>query len=110
MEISITSDKQNELLSRRELEFTITYTGATPSRKMVHAKLAASVNAGREQVVLDSMKSRFGLSVLKGSARVYQSREDLERLEHDYLMTRGGVADEVFGARDAPSEDAAEAS
>ena len=110
MEISITSNKQNELLSRRELEFTITYTGATPTRKMVHAKLAATMNAAKEQVVLDSMKSRFGITILTGSARVYQSKDDLVKLEHGYLMTRGGVADEVFGAQDAPSEDAAEAS
>lgn len=108
MEISITSDKQNELLSRRELEFTLTYNGATPPRKLVQAKLAAMVNAGKDQVVLDSMKSRFGISLLKGSARVYQKSEDLVRLERSYLMTRGGVAEEVF-AKDAPSDDAAEA-
>ena len=110
MEISITSDKQNELLSRREIEFTITYNGATPTRKLVQAKLAATMNAGRDQVVLDSMKSRFGISILKGSARVYQNKDDLVKLERAYLMTRGGVAEEVFGAQDAPSEDAAEAS
>lgn len=110
MEIKITSDKQNELLSRRELEFTITYNGATPARKMVHAKLAAIMNVGKDQVVLDSMKSRFGISILNGSARVYQSKDDLVKLERSYLMTRGGVAEEVFGAQDAPSDDAAEAS
>ena len=110
MEISITSDKQNELLSRREVEFTLSYNGATPSRKLVQAKLAAMVNAGKEQVVLDTMKSRFGLCLLTGSARVYQNKDDLVKLERAYLMTRGGVADEVFGAQDAPSEDAAEAS
>lgn len=110
MEILITSDKQNELLSRREVTFTLNFNGATPSRKLVQAKLAAMVNAGKEQVVLDSMKSRFGISVLTGSARVYQNKEDLVKLERGYLMTRGGVAEEVFGAQDAPSEDAAEAS
>ncbi|PWR71939.1 30S ribosomal protein S24e [Methanospirillum lacunae] len=110
MEILITSDKQNELLSRREVAFTLNFNGATPSRKLVQAKLAAMVNAGKDQVVLDSMKSRFGISVLTGSARVYQSKEDLVKLERAYLMTRGGVAEEVFGAQDAPSEDAAEAS
>lgn len=110
MEISITSDKQNELLSRRELEFTLNYTGATPSRKLVHAKLAAMVNAGKDQVVLDSMKSRFGITVMRGSARVYQNSKDLVNLERAYLMNRGGVAEEVFDAQDAPSEDAAEAS
>jgi small subunit ribosomal protein S24e len=110
MEIKITSDKQNELLNRRELEFTITYTGATPARKLVHAKLAAMVNAGKDQVVLDTMTCKFGITVLKGSARVYKTKDDLVKLEHAYLMTRGGVAEEVFGAQDAPSEDTAEAS
>ena len=110
MEISITSDTQNELLSRKELEFTITFNGATPSRKLVHAKLAATMNVGRDQIVLDSMKTRFGITILKGSARVYQNKDDLVKLERAYLMTRGGVAEEVFGAQDAPSKDAAEAS
>lgn len=110
MEILITSDKKNELLSRREVEFTITYNGATPTRKMVQAKIAAMVNAGKDQVVLDTMKSRFGISILKGSARIYEKSEDLRKIERSYLMARGGVAEEVFGAQDAPSEDAAEAS
>jgi small subunit ribosomal protein S24e len=110
MEISIISDTQNELLSRRELEFSIIYTGATPARKQVHAKLAAIMNVGKDQVVLDSMKTKFGITVLNGSARIYQNKDDLVKLERAYLMARGGVAEEVFGAQDAPSEDAAEAS
>ncbi|HWQ66234.1 MAG TPA: 30S ribosomal protein S24e [Methanospirillum sp.] len=108
MEIMISSDKKNELLTRRELEFTIAYNGATPTRKLVHAKLAAMVNVPKDQVVLDSMKCRFGMSTLKGSARVYENREALLKVERAYLLTRGGVSDEV-DAQDAPSKDAAEA-
>jgi SSU ribosomal protein S24E len=45
MEITITSQTENVLLNRKEIGFSITFTGATPSRKMVHAKLAAMLNA-----------------------------------------------------------------
>lgn len=49
MEITITSDKENVLLNRREVGFDIVFNGATPSRKMVHAKLAAMLNTPKDQ-------------------------------------------------------------
>ncbi|KDE54526.1 hypothetical protein EI28_00480, partial [Methanoculleus sp. MH98A] len=35
MDFEITRDVRNELLKRRELEFTLTFDGATPSRKSI---------------------------------------------------------------------------
>ena len=112
MEITITKDIQNELLSRKEVEFTIVYSGATPSRKMIHAKLAAILNAPKEQVVLDSLKTRFGMMQLSGSARFYDKKEDMLKVESAYLMKRGLSAEDESesDAQDAPSGDAAEAS
>lgn len=112
MEINITSDIQNALLNRRELVFTIAFTGATPSRKMVHAKLAAMINAPRNQLVIGSLKNRFGITQISGDARVYTTPEDLKKIEQAYLIKRGmdGEEDTNADAQDAPSGDAAEAS
>ncbi|MDD1680010.1 MAG: 30S ribosomal protein S24e, partial [Methanoregula sp.] len=41
MDFEITSDKRNELLSRREVQFTLKYDGATPSRMQIIGKLCA---------------------------------------------------------------------
>lgn len=110
MEIMITSDKQNALLNRRELEFTLNYSGPTPPRKKIHAKLAAIINTPKEQLVLDSLKNRFGMMQLIGGARAYQTREDLKRLESEHLLKRGKIEEDKADAEDAPAGSAVEAS
>jgi small subunit ribosomal protein S24e len=112
MEITITSDKQNALLNRKELGFKVAFSGATPSRKMIHAKIAAMVNASKDLVVLDSLQNRFGIMQITGEARVYESKKELDTIELDYLIKRGMSAEEESeaDAQDAPSDDAAEAS
>lgn len=112
MEISITSDVENALLNRRELTFTIAFNGATPSRKMVHAKLAAMINAPKNQLVIGSLYNKFGMSLITGDARFYGTPEDLKNIERDYIVKRGmsGEDETSADAQDAPSGDAAEAS
>lgn len=112
METTITSDTNNVLLNRRELEFTIVFNGATPSRKMVHAKLAAMLNTQKDLLVIGSLHNRFGLTQITGDARLYSSPEDVKKLEPDYILKRGvsGEEETSADAEDAPSGDAAEAS
>ena len=59
MDFEITSDKRNELLSRRELQFTLKYDGATPSRMQIIGKLCALLNIKEHQITLDSLHSRL---------------------------------------------------
>ena len=105
MDIKITKDTENLLLARREVEFTITHDGATPTRMNVLGKVAAMLNANMNQVVLDPFKTEFGISRLKGGARVYETKEARDKLEPEYLIKRGMHEE----AQDAPSQDTAEA-
>jgi len=89
MDFEITSDKRNELLSRREVRFTLRYDGATPSRMQVIGKICALQNVKEPQVVLDSLKSSFGKMELTGEARIYDSEEGRNKTERAHLMTRG---------------------
>jgi small subunit ribosomal protein S24e len=89
MEFEVTRDTRNELLTRREVEFNLRFDGATPSRMQVIGKLAALLNVSDKNMVLDSMKTRFGMTELRGTARVYDSEEGKKKVERDYLMTRG---------------------
>jgi small subunit ribosomal protein S24e len=89
MDFEITSDKRNELLSRREVRFTLRYDGATPSRMQVIGKICALLNVKDQQVVLDSLKSSFGKMELSGEARIYDSEEGRKKTERTHLMTRG---------------------
>ena len=89
MEIKITSNTKNELLSRSEIAFTATYDGATPSRMDLIAKIAALQNAPVETVVLSPLESRFGQRAINGIARVYASVEALKATENAYIVARG---------------------
>jgi small subunit ribosomal protein S24e len=112
MEITITSESPNVLLNRKELKFSIKYTGTTPSRKEVHAKLAAMLNSPKEQLVIGTLCNKFGMTFITGDARAYDSREALKKVEAGYILKRGMNGEEETGAdaQDAPSGDAAEAS
>ncbi|MCL2460592.1 MAG: 30S ribosomal protein S24e [Euryarchaeota archaeon] len=101
MDIKITKDNQNLLLARREVEFTVTHDGATPTRVHVLGKIAAMLNVNTDQVVLDPFRTEFGISRLKGEARVYETKEARDKLEPEYLMKRG-MREE---AQDAPPEE-----
>jgi small subunit ribosomal protein S24e len=89
MDFEITSDKRNELLSRREVRFTLRYDGATPSRMQIIGKICALLNVKDQQVALDSLKSRFGKMELTGEARIYDSEEGKKKTERAHLMARG---------------------
>jgi len=105
MDIKITKDTQNLLLARREVKFTITHDGATPTRINVLGKVAAMLNVNMDQVILDPFKTEFGISRLEGGARVYDTKEARDKLEPAHLLKRG-MREE---AQDAPSNDTAEA-
>lgn len=89
MDFEITSDTRNELLSRREIRFTLRYDGATPSRLQVIGKLCALFNVKEQQVVLESLKTKYGRTELAGKARVYDTEEGRKKTERAHLMERG---------------------
>ncbi|WP_298668453.1 30S ribosomal protein S24e [uncultured Methanofollis sp.] len=88
MEFEITRDYRNELLSRREVHFTLSYEGATPSRAQILGKLGALLNAKENLMVLDSTKKQFGMMELRGVARIYDDEENMKMTERAYLLKR----------------------
>jgi small subunit ribosomal protein S24e len=89
MDFEFIRDKRNELLSRRELQYVLTFEGATPSRKEILGKLCALQNIDEGLVVLDSLKQGFGKQELKGTARIYEDEATKLKIEPEYLMKRG---------------------
>jgi small subunit ribosomal protein S24e len=98
MDFEFTSDKRNDLLSRREVEFTLRYEGATPSRMQVTGKLCALLNVKEQQVVLDSLRGSFGKTELTGAARIYDNEGDKKKSERAHLMERGMPKQKQEGA------------
>lgn len=94
MDFAFTRDERNELLNRREVAFTLTFEGATPSRQNIQSKIAALLNLKEDLVVLDSLKTRFGKMEVTGVARIYDDEESKQRTEREYLVKRGKAAEE----------------
>ena len=89
MDFEVTRDVRNEVLSRRELTFTLTFDGPTPSRKSIQEKLAAMLNKNENLGVLDLERTRFGAMELSGRARIYDDEERKKSTERGYLLKRG---------------------
>jgi small subunit ribosomal protein S24e len=102
-DLKITSDRRNELLMRRELSFTLGYTGSTPSRSEVMGKVCAILNLDEKKVVLDSVKTRFGERKMLGIARVYDDEEMMKKIERPYLRERGKPKPKEGSEPEAPS-------
>jgi small subunit ribosomal protein S24e len=89
MDIEIIEQKQNPLLSRREVRFQVHHTGEkTPTRDSIREKLAAALNSKKGNIVVDAMNSAFGRSSTRGYARIYDTQEVLAKNEPHYLLKR----------------------
>jgi small subunit ribosomal protein S24e len=90
MEIKIVSIKENPLLKRREVGFTITQgqKGKTPNRFEAKRAVANAVQVKESVVYIKHMETLTGTSITNGSANVYQSIEQAQVVEPEYIKKR----------------------
>jgi small subunit ribosomal protein S24e len=92
MELKIVSNKENALMGRKEIVFTLRHEGeTTPSRVQVRQLLASEVGSKTENVVIDSMESEYGLGKTTGTARAYKSADEARKTERVHLLKRNAL-------------------
>lgn len=91
MDIKILKDKDNSLLNRRELDFVVKYEGSTPSRSDVRNKLAAMLNAPLELLIIQRIKTEYGMQESKGYAKLYADEARMKQVEQEYILKRNPV-------------------
>lgn len=102
MELEIVKKRENPLMGRVEVHFTVRHAGeATPNRDAVRDNLATQVGAKRETVILQSLKSTSGKAVTAGYARVYPSREAAAS-ERRHILVRNKLAEKKAKKEEAP--------
>lgn len=105
MEIEITEKKENQLLNRTEIKFRVDHPGTpTPTRPEVKAQLAAKLGINEEVLVLEKIAGIYGRQSASGIARVYNSKDELEKLEPKYLLIRGLPKEEAKPAKKPEKE------
>ena len=90
MQVKIDSTKDNPLLKRREVGFTI-IQGAkekTPERLKVKKALAVELKIGDDVVFVKKMNTKTGTNITRGVANVYQTVEQAKIIEPLYIQKR----------------------
>ncbi len=94
-DIEIESEKENKLLSRRELTLRLTHAGEpTPTRKNVRTQVAELTGFNKDQVIIDSINTEFGKNEVKIFAKLYNSKDDALEYERKHILKRNGLIGE----------------
>ncbi|MGB9740409.1 MAG: 30S ribosomal protein S24e [Candidatus Bathyarchaeia archaeon] len=90
MEVTITSEKINPLLKRREVHFQIKHnqTGSTPSRLEVRKAVADTLKTNAELVFIKKVETKTGTRMAIGLADVYDTLEQAKLIEPEYIINR----------------------
>lgn len=90
MKLQITSEKNNPLLKRREIYFTVEHeqTGSTPPRLEVRNAVAAVLKADANLVFIKKLETKTGTQVAEGIANIYDSVEQAQLAEPEYIIKR----------------------
>ena len=92
MDIQVISEKNNPILKRREISFKVIHDEATPSRKSIVERLAATQNSKVGLVFVDSLKTEFGKRETIGYAKIYETEERAKQIERAHIIERNTFA------------------
>lgn len=105
MSIKIEKTEEKPLLARKEIAASIMFEGkATPSNDEVRKQIASGLKVDEKVVVVKHIYTSFGSSEAKVEAYVYNTEEDLKKIEPKVKEAKKKAAE---GA--APAEEAAPA-
>ena len=90
MQIKIKSTKNNPLLKRKEVGFSIIQgpKEKTPQRLEVKKALAVEMKISDDVVFVKKMHTKTGTNITQGVANVYQEVEQAKLVEPEYIRKR----------------------
>ncbi|MDD3159944.1 MAG: hypothetical protein PHQ98_03185 [Candidatus ainarchaeum sp.] len=86
MKLTIIENKRNELLKRAEIKAEVDEKQV--NREEIINNLCAQLNTQKEKVVVEKIDSNFGTTKRKIVAKIYDTVEDLEKIESAYIKKR----------------------
>lgn len=98
------SDKENRLLKRREIEFSVEQEAGTPEREELTKEICKKLSLSPDSTVVVRVDQGFGRKKSTGVVHSYESRELLEKTEPKHLLARIGKKS-VKGEKKAEQED-----
>jgi small subunit ribosomal protein S24e len=96
MEIKITSQRENPLLKRKEVQFEVDHSnGSTPPRPEVRRALSDALKSNLDLVFIKKFETKTGTHAAAGMANVYESFEQAKLIEPEYIMKRNAPPEKV---------------
>jgi small subunit ribosomal protein S24e len=89
MELKITAKKENPLLKRKEVKFTVLHTqGKTPGRLDMKRSVASELQVSDKLVFIKRMKTMTGTNTAVGEANAHETEAQAKLIEPAYIMKR----------------------
>src|SRR3989344_7560892 len=101
MDLEIISKEKQLLFSRQEIKFAVSES-KTPRKEDVRKKIAALFNAKEDAVVIEKITNRFGDKRFEGIEKIYDSKEKMDEIEPEYIISRNFGKAEKPKAAEAP--------
>jgi len=109
MELEIQNKKENPLLDRTEVHFILHHPNhPSPKREAVREALSKELSVQKDRIVVDHLKSSFGIHDTKGYAKIYSKKEVAKEIEREHLLKRNNLLDKKE-KKEEPKEEAKEA-
>jgi len=104
MEVKITRQQQNLLLKRKEVAFEVEHaqTRGTPERLEIRNKLAEMLKTKPELVYVKRVETKTGTMKATGEANAYETVEQAELIEPEYIITRNTPKEKPEEKAEAP--------
>lgn len=95
MSLSISDDKQNPLVRRREIVFHVEHPGSpTPTAFSLRERMAALLGSKPEATFIISLEGLAGLQRARGVCHIYSSPDDGRMLEPEHTLRLNMKPDE----------------
>ncbi|NOZ76804.1 MAG: 30S ribosomal protein S24e [Euryarchaeota archaeon] len=103
MDIDVIEEKENPLLGRKELKVRVVHEGPAPSRAELKRRLEAKLNAKKGRLIVDAIRTGFGLRETHAFVKVYDSEERARSVEPAYILEKNKPPEEPAGDKEAPA-------
>jgi len=107
--MKIDSKRNNPLLNRTEVHFTIQHQGEkTPNREIIRSELAEKLNVKKENIIINDIQSSSGIQKSIGYVKIYSSVKIAEEMERKHILKRnkiGGKKEKKGGEKTETAEE-----
>jgi small subunit ribosomal protein S24e len=110
MEVKVTSEKQNPMLKRKEVNFQLEHPqmGSTPSRAEVRKAVAAATKADESFVFVKRFETKTGTHTAFGIANIYDTIEQAKLIEPEYILKRNIPPEKAKEAKEVEAKEGKE--